>query len=107
MSDKVSDLSAASFEATIKDSKVPVAVDFWAPWCGPCKAMAPILDELAEELEGKAIIAKVNVDEHSDIASRFSVRAVPTIVLFKGGEAKDQVVGLVNKDDLKAKLEAL
>lgn len=105
-SEKILELDRNSFDSTIKNASEPVLVDFWAPWCGPCKAIAPILDELAEELSGKAIIGKVNVDNNSEIAQKFSIRAIPTLLIFKGGELVDQVVGMADKSQLKAKLEA-
>jgi thioredoxin 1 len=79
-------------------------VDFWAPWCGPCKAIAPILDELADELGDAVKICKVNVDNNSEIAGKYEIRAIPTILVFKDGQVAENIVGLVNKDDLKAKL---
>ena len=81
-----------------------MVVDFWAPWCGPCKAIAPILEELAEELGDAVKICKVNVDNNSEVASKYEIRAIPTILIFKDGEVADTVVGLTSKDDLKAKL---
>ena len=81
-----------------------MVVDFWAPWCGPCKAIAPILEELAEELGDAVKICKVNVDNNSEVASKYEIRAIPTILIFKDGAVADTVVGLTSKDDLKAKL---
>jgi len=99
-------LNEQSFKDAIEKAKAPVLVDFWAPWCGPCKAIAPILEELADELGDKVQITKVNVDENSAIAAEYSIRAIPTLLLFKDGQLADQFVGMVGKDDLKAKLEA-
>ena len=79
-------------------------VEFWATWCGPCKAIAPILDELATELDGKLKIAKVNVDDNGDLAAQYGVRAIPTMLLFKGGQLAEQFVGMMDKASLKAKL---
>ena len=79
-------------------------VDFWAPWCGPCKMQLPIVEELAGELEGKAVIAKINVDEEPELASQFGVMSIPTLILFKDGQPVDKMVGLQSKDALKAKI---
>jgi len=103
MSEKIAHLDTVTFKAAIA-SATPTLVDFWAPWCGPCKAIAPILDELATELVGKLNIAKVNVDDNGDLAAEFGVRAIPTMLLFKGGEKIDQFVGMMDKGSLKAKL---
>jgi thioredoxin 1 len=106
MAANIVNLDSTSFESTIAADK-PVVVDFWAPWCGPCKAIAPILEELAAELGETATIAKVNVDNNQDLAAKFGVRAIPTILFFKSGQVKDQVVGLTQKEALKAKIQAL
>jgi thioredoxin 1 len=103
MSDKIAHLDNATFAAAVADA-TPTLVDFWAPWCGPCKAIAPILDELATELDGKLRIAKVNVDDNGELAARYGVRAIPTMLLFKGGQLAEQFVGMMDKASLKAKL---
>jgi len=103
MSDKIAALDNATFKSAIA-SATPTLVDFWAPWCGPCKAIAPILDELATELTGKLTIAKVNVDDSSELAAEYGVRAIPTMLLFKDGQKVDQFVGMMDKASLKAKL---
>jgi thioredoxin 1 len=103
MSENITELNSSNFEAAISAS-VPVVVDFWAPWCGPCKAIAPILEELATELGDAVKICKVNVDSNSEIAGKFEIRAIPTILVFKGGVVSDTIVGLTSKDDLKAKI---
>tara|TARA_R110002111_G_scaffold217930_1_gene280242 strand:+ start:158 stop:475 length:318 start_codon:yes stop_codon:yes gene_type:complete len=104
MSDKITELDSSNFDSTVTGNSAPVVVDFWAPWCGPCKAIAPILEELAEELGDAVKICKVNVDNNSEIASKYEIRAIPTILIFKGGSVAETVVGLTSKDDLKAKL---
>lgn len=105
MSATIANLDSASFKSAIT-AATPVLVDFWAPWCGPCKAIAPVLEELAGELEGRLAIAKVNVDENNVIAAEYGVRAIPTMLLFKDGQLVDQVVGMMPKDALKSKLLA-
>jgi len=104
MSDKISHLTSESFKTAVAASATPLLVDFWAPWCGPCKAIAPILEELAAELDGKLTIAKVNIDDHNDIAVQFNIRAIPTMLVFKDGKLVDQIVGMLPKAALKAKL---
>ena len=104
MSDKITELDSSNFEPIVTQGSVPVVVDFWAPWCGPCKAIAPILEELANELDDAANICKVNIDSNSEIATKYEIRAIPTILIFKGGAVTDTVVGLTSLEDLKAKL---
>ena len=104
MSEKIAQLTTNDFKSTITAANTPVLVDFWAPWCGPCKAIAPILEELATELDGKLKIAKVNIDEHGDVANEFGIRAIPTMLLFKNGAVVDQYVGMMPQATLKTKL---
>ena len=92
----------ANFKAEVLESQIPVFVDFWAPWCGPCQMMGPIVEELAKELAGKNIkIGKCNVDENNDTASAYGIMSIPTFLIFKGGEAVDQLTGGVQKEKLK------
>jgi thioredoxin 1 len=104
MSDKIANLTTESFNSTVKSAATPVLVDFWAPWCGPCKAIAPVLEELAVELDGKLKIAKVNIDDHDAVAAEYGVRAIPTMILFKGGQVAETLVGMMPKAALKAKI---
>jgi len=104
MSDKITELDSSNFDSTVSSGSAPVVVYFWAPWCGPCKAIAPILEELAEELGSAVKICKVNVDNNSEVATKYEIRAIPTILIFKDGKVADTVVGLTSKEDLKAKL---
>ena len=105
MSDALAHFDEASFKTAIS-GPTSVLVDFWAPWCGPCKAIAPILEELSKELSGKLVIGKVNVDDHGDLAGTYGVRAIPTMLLFKDGQLVDTIVGMQSRDALKAKLQA-
>ena len=102
---KYIELTAENFKDVISEGVA--LVDFWAPWCGPCRMIAPIIDELAEEYEGKAKICKVNTDEQPSIAGEFGIRSIPTILFFKDGELVDQMVGAAGKAVFKEKLDAL
>jgi thioredoxin 1 len=106
MSEKITNLTTDTFKAAVTSATTPVLVDFWAPWCGPCKAIAPILEELATELDGKLKVTKVNIDENDGIAVEYGIRAIPTMLLFKGGQVAEQIVGMMPKAALKAKVSA-
>ena len=99
-SDKVQTFTDANFDSTITAGK-PVLVDFWAEWCGPCRRLAPTVDELAGDYDGKVVVGKLNVDDNPNTAAKFSIRGIPTLLLFKGGQVVEQVVGLADKDSLK------
>lgn len=100
MAGSVIELTDATFDTTVHNSDVPVLVDFWAPWCGPCKMIAPIVQEIAEEYEGRAKICKLNTDESRDSAMEFGISAIPTLILFKDGQIQKKWVGLTSKKNL-------
>ena len=104
-SDNVLTLTKDNFKTDILDAAGPALVDFWAPWCSPCRMIAPVIDEMAAEYAGKVKIGKVNVDENREVAVEYGVMSIPTLVLFKGGQVVDKVVGFKSKNDLKALLD--
>jgi len=101
----VGKVSDADFEAEVLKATGPVVVDFWAEWCGPCRRLAPTVDELANDYNGRVVVAKMNVDENPATPMRFSIRGIPTLLLFKGGHLVEQVVGLADKTELKKLLD--
>jgi thioredoxin 1 len=104
-SEKVQTLTDANFETTVNQTPQPVLVDFWAEWCGPCRRLAPTVDELANDYNGRVVVAKMNVDENPATPMRFSIRGIPTLLLFKGGQLVEQVVGLADKASLQKLLD--
>ena len=98
-------LTDGNFSEQVLKSSTPVLVDFWAEWCGPCKMIAPVLDELAGEYDGKVKIGKVNIDEHQQLAINYGINSIPTLLFFKNGEVADQVIGMRSKRDLKASFD--
>jgi thioredoxin 1 len=101
----VSEVTDATFQAEVLNSPVPVLVDFWAPWCGPCRAIAPLLDEIAGEYAGKAKVVKINVDDHQAVAQRYRVSSIPNLIVFKNGQVAQQIVGAVPKSRLSQALD--
>jgi|SRR5450755_3771565 thioredoxin 1 len=100
-------ISESNFDSEVTQSDKPVLVDFWAEWCGPCKMIAPILDEIAKEKAGAVKVGKVNIDENQSLSFKFNIRAIPTMLFFKNGQVRDQVTGMTSKKDLLGRLEAL
>jgi thioredoxin 1 len=107
MSEFVKEVSDSSFEKDVLGASKPVLVDFWAEWCGPCKMIAPLLDEIAREKAGTLKIAKVNVDDNQSLSAKYNIRAIPALLFFKNGQLRDQVIGVASKKDLLSRLEAL
>lgn len=101
------ELTDANFDNELKNATVPMMVDFWAPWCGPCKAVAPVLEDLAVEYGHRLIIAKVNVDEQQATAARFGIRSIPSMIIFKNGAEVSRIIGARPKSDLKASIDPL
>jgi thioredoxin 1 len=102
----VQEVSDATFDAEVLQSSTPVLIDFWAPWCGPCRAIAPVVEELAGEYAGKLKVVKMNVDENQATPSRYGVRGIPNLIVFKGGQVHEQIVGAVPKSRLAAAVQS-
>ena len=104
-SEKVQTFTDTNFGQTVLEAPTPVLVDFWAEWCGPCKMLAPTIDAIATDLDGKIVVGKLNVDENPNVASRYGIRGIPTVLLFKGGEIVESIVGLTDEGHLKSVIE--
>ncbi len=103
--DKLLEITDGNFDATVLQAGTPVLVDFWAPWCGPCKAIGPVVNELATEYAGRVSVGKMNVDDNPATPGKFGIRAIPTLILFKGGQVVDQITGAVGKTQLAAMMD--
>ena len=105
MSEKMLELNGDTFQAEVLDNPAPIAVDFWASWCGPCKLLAPVLDKVAQELEGRVRFAKVNVDDNPELAAKYGIVSIPTVMLFRDKEQPKRLIGLVDAQTLREFLE--
>lgn len=101
------EITKENFEAEVKKSEKVALIDFWAEWCGPCRQLGPIIDELAKDLEGQAVVGKVNVDQQPELAQEYSVRSIPTMIFIKGGEVVDRMVGVADKPEIYKKIKEL
>lgn len=107
MAENIIELTTSKWETEVLNSKGIVMVDFWAPWCGPCRIIAPTIEEIAKEYEGKIKVGKLNTDENPEIATRYGIMGIPTIMFFKDGQKVDQIVGVVPKSTIKSRLDTL
>ena len=101
------EVTVDSFEQEVLKSEIPVVIDLWAPWCGPCKALTPTLESVATDYEGKIKVVKLNIDDNPSIAAQYQVMSIPTLLFFKGGKVESQVIGLVGKDKIANKIDAM
>ncbi len=100
-------LNDANFKKEVLESKIPVLVDFWASWCGPCRMLGPVIEEIAADYEGKAKVGKLNTDENASVAGEYGIMSIPTVIFFKGGKPVDQIIGVVGKEVITKKLDHL
>ena len=107
MAGKTIEITDANFEGAVLQSDIPVLIDFWAAWCGPCRMIAPTVEQIANDYEGRAVVGKVDVDSNRDTALKYDIRAIPTLLVFKNGEVADRIVGNVHKADIISKLDAV
>ena len=101
------EITDTTFKDTVLNSEKPVLVDFWAVWCGPCRMLGPVIEELANDYEGKAVIGKVDVDNNQQVSMEYGIRSIPTVLIFKGGQVVDKIVGVASKEAIAAKLDAV
>jgi len=106
-SDSIVELNDSSFESEVINSEKPVLVDFWAPWCGPCRALAPVIEEISTDFVDKLKVGKVNVDDNPEISMKFGIRSIPTLMVFKDGEVQEQIIGAVPKSEIERALEKI
>jgi thioredoxin 1 len=106
MSENVLDVTDQNFEEEVLNSEKPVLVDFWAAWCAPCRTLAPTVDQIAQEFSDQAKVVKLNVDDNAEISAKYNIKGIPTLLLFKGGEIKDQIVGAASKDNIARMIQA-
>ncbi|GAB4237721.1 MAG: thioredoxin [Acidobacteriota bacterium] len=106
MSGFAKEVTDQNFDQEVLQSPIPVLVDFWAAWCAPCRMIAPVVEQVAQEYEGKAKVVKLNVDENPETAARYNIRGIPTLLLFKNGEVRDQIVGATSKDHIQRVIDA-
>lgn len=106
MSDKITEITKDNFEQTVTQSQQPVLVDFWADWCMPCRMISPVVEEVARSYDGKLVVGKVNIDDQPELAQRFGVMSIPTLMLFKGGSVSDKSIGVVGKDKITKMIDS-